>query len=219
MNAGGAARLQCHAGVRPKRLARFKECCVPPSSQIERDWVVRAKRGDARVLGEIYEAFAARLFAHVLLPRLGDRAAAEEALAETFRTALERWPRYEDRGVSVYFWLARIAMSKAMDMHRDGSRTGRALVSFEALLGPLRTSPEDPAMASEREDLLAALRERVADVLGKVHERYGRALKLRIFEERTREDCAAALDVTVPTFDVIFLRALRAFRKAWETAS
>jgi DNA-directed RNA polymerase specialized sigma24 family protein len=192
---------------------------VPPSPQIERDWVVRAKRGDERVLGEIYEAFASRLFAQVLLPRLGRRAAAEEALAETFRSALEQWPRYEDRGVSVYFWLARIATSKAMDMHREGARSGRALMSFETLLGPLRMGPEDPGGAAERADLLAVLRARVAEVLGKIHERYGRALRLRILEERTREDCAAALEVTVPTFDVVFLRALRAFRKAWEASA
>jgi RNA polymerase sigma-70 factor (ECF subfamily) len=47
--------------------------------------------------------------------------------------------------------------------------------------------------------------------------RYRRAIELRFVEEFSREECAAALDVKIGTFDVLLLRALRAFRKEWTT--
>jgi RNA polymerase sigma-70 factor (ECF subfamily) len=183
---------------------------------LERPLVERARRGDARAFGRLYEEFADVLFRQVLMPRLGDRAAAEEALGETFRAAFEQLPRFETREVSVYFWLVRIAQNKAADAQRELARRGKSSASFEALLGPLRAPSEDPEALAERRDELEQLRGRVADVLGRVNPRYRRAIELRLFEERSRAECAATLEVTVPTFDVLLLRALRSFRKEWE---
>ena len=45
-----------------------------------------------------------------------------------------------------------------------------------------------------------------------------RALELRFFEERARPECAEALGVKIGTFDVVLLRALRAFRREWTAA-
>jgi RNA polymerase sigma-70 factor (ECF subfamily) len=53
-------------------------------------------------------------------------------------------------------------------------------------------------------------------VLDKLNPRYRQAVTLRILEERSREQCAATLSVTVATFDVLLLRALRSFRKTWQ---
>ncbi|GAB5540802.1 MAG: hypothetical protein SangKO_005620 [Sandaracinaceae bacterium] len=60
------------------------------------------------------------------------------------------------------------------------------------------------------------LRETVSAVLERINPRYARAISLRFFEDRSREECAAGLDVKIGTFDVVLLRALRAFRKEWE---
>jgi RNA polymerase sigma-70 factor (ECF subfamily) len=53
-------------------------------------------------------------------------------------------------------------------------------------------------------------------VLERLNDRYRRAIELRFLEELSRESCAAALDVKLGTFDVLLLRALRAFRKDWD---
>ena len=53
-------------------------------------------------------------------------------------------------------------------------------------------------------------------MLARLNPRYRRALELRFFEERSRQECAAALEVKLGTFDVLLLRALRAFRKEWD---
>jgi RNA polymerase sigma-70 factor (ECF subfamily) len=182
----------------------------------ERGLVARAREGDREAVAELYRAFAPRLYARVLMPRLGNRQAAEDALSETFRTALERLEQFDHRGVSLYFWLSRIAVNRATDMHRVKARTRRALTSFEELLAPLRPSaprPEKQVVEAERD---ALLREAVADVLARLRPRYARAITLRFLEDRSRPECAAALEVKLGTFDVVLLRALRAFRKEWE---
>lgn len=177
--------------------------------------VRRARGGDAAALGELYDAYAASLYRKVLLPRLGDPQAAEDALSETFRTALERLDRFEPRGLSIYRWLARIAHNKAMDMHRARAVTGRRIADLRALLEPLNTA-EGADQLLELAVESSAVKDRVRQTLAALNPRYRRAIELRFFEERSREHCAEALEVKVPTFDVVLLRALRAFRQRWQ---
>ena len=182
----------------------------------ERELLVAARRGDPAAVTALYRAFAPRLYRTVLMPRLGNEQAAEDALSETFRVALERLDSFEDKGVSLYFWLSRIAVNKATDMHRVKTRTRRALASFEELLAPLRPStprPEKELVERERERML---KEYVATVLSDLNPRYARAIRLRFMEDRSRQECADALAVKLGTFDVVLLRALRSFRTRWE---
>jgi len=183
----------------------------------ERERLARARRGDARAWNELYDALAPPLFSQVLLPRLAVRAAAEEALAETFRTAFERLDEFDGR-VSLFFWLARIAVNQANDQHRERMRTGKALAGYANLLGPLQDLPKDPLDELEHKRELAALRTRIDHVLAAINARYRRAIELRLLQDMPRQACAAALECTVPTFDVVLLRALRAFRAEWEKA-
>jgi len=178
----------------------------------------RAREGDRAAFAELYEAYADRLFRRVLMPRLGNRQAAEDALSETFRTLLEKMDDFEHKGVSVFFWLSRIAVNKATDMHRVKGRTSRALTSFEGLLAPLRTGPGNPGEDVEEHEEQRRVEAAVGDVLGRINPRYRRAIELRFMDERSRQECADALEVKLGTFDVLVLRALRAFRKEWEAA-
>lgn len=168
-------------------------------------------------MGELYEAFAPSLFSKILLPRLGDRDAAEDALAETFRTALERLDRFEYRGLSIWYWLSRIAVNKATDMHRVRSRTSRALSNFESLVAPIWQKPEAPDEPSERKEHAQKIKDAIEQVLERINERYRRAIELRFFEEKSRQECADMMKVKLGTFDVLVLRALRAFRRQWES--
>lgn len=182
----------------------------------ERKLIQRTLQGDERAFGELYRAYAGPIFARVLMPKLGNRQAAEDALAETFRTAFERLDRFESRDKSIFSWLARIASNKATDMHRVKQRTSRALTNFEQMLEPLRPSGLEPAAALEAEQELAVLRQRIAEVMERLNPRYRRAIELRFMEEKSREACAEAMEVKIGTFDVVVLRALRAFRKEWD---
>jgi RNA polymerase sigma-70 factor (ECF subfamily) len=188
----------------------------PERLRWEAERVERARAGDRAAFAEIYRAYASSIFARVLLPKLGNREAAEDALAETFRTAFERLDGFEARGISLFFWLSRIATNKALDMHRAKATTGRALASFESLTAPLGEAPPDPGELFDLRGDALRVQKTVRTVLERLNDRYRRAIELRFVEELPREACAAALEVKLGTFDVLLLRALRAFRKEWE---
>jgi RNA polymerase sigma-70 factor (ECF subfamily) len=188
----------------------------PENLSWERRSVEAARRGDRAAFAELYRRYAPELFRRVLMPRLGNRQAAEDALAETFRTFLERIDQYEDQGKSVWYWLARVAVNKATDMHRVKGRTNRALVSFKSLLEPLTQGPKTPDALVESDVERERLAEAVTVTIQRLNPRYRRAIELRFLEDRSREDCAEALEVKLGTFDVLILRALRAFRKEWD---
>jgi RNA polymerase sigma factor (sigma-70 family) len=178
--------------------------------------VSRAIGGDTQAFGELYDAYAERLYRRVLYPMLGNAAAAEDALAETFRAAFQRLPSYVSGEVSIYHWLAAIGRNKALDMHRARKVTGRALASFEALLEPLALRPPSPEELLTEESQRLRLGRAVKDTLEQINVRYRHAIALRFLEDRSREDCASELGVKLGTFDVLLLRALRAFKKRWE---
>lgn len=55
---------------------------------------------------------------------------------------------------------------------------------------------------------------RLTECLQNLNPRYRTALTLRFLQEKSRADCALLLGVKTATFDVLLLRAVRAF-KAW----
>ncbi len=184
----------------------------------EKQVVRRAIDGDQKAFADLYHEYAPKIFARILMPRLGNRPAAEDALSETFRTALERLHQFESRDVSIYFWLCRIAMNKATDMHRVRARTRRALTSFHELLTPVQPIAAKPSDAIEAASELKVLRQRIQAIFDKLNPRYRRAIELRFLEDQSRQRCAELLDVKIGTFDVLILRSLRAFRREWDRA-
>jgi RNA polymerase sigma-70 factor (ECF subfamily) len=182
----------------------------------ERECVARAVRGDRDAFGELYDAHAERIFQRVLFPVLGNASAAEDALAETFRAAFQRLDRYQPGEAGIYPWLATIARNKAMDLHRARKVTGRALANFEALLAPLQVAPGSPEQLLDEASSQQRLVHGVHETLAQINARYREAIALRFLEDQPREACAEHLGVKVATFDVLLLRALRAFRKRWE---
>jgi RNA polymerase sigma-70 factor (ECF subfamily) len=183
----------------------------------ERRCLVRMQGGDREAFGELYRVFAPKLYREVLMPKLGHADAAEDALAETFASLLAHHRKLEVRDQSLMAWLARVAANKAVDVHRKRARAVRSLATFESLLGPLMVGVAADGDLEERQLRELATRE-VARVLGALNPRYRRTLELRFFEEQPRERCAELLEVTVGTFDVLLLRALRAFRRDWDSA-
>jgi RNA polymerase sigma-70 factor (ECF subfamily) len=180
----------------------------------ERRLLGELRRGERTAFAPLYRAFAQPLYARVLLPKLGDRQAAEDVLAETFRIMVEKLDSYDDRGGSIWSWLATIAANKARDVERERARRGQALRGFALLAAPLLEA--QPAGPDDAAGDAVRLQAAVARVMEELHPRYARALTLRFLEDRTRDECATLLEVKVATFDVVLLRALRAFRERWQ---
>ncbi len=205
--------FRCHLSDKPSVRKDFGS---PEWLAWEREVVARARTGDRRAMGELYEAFAPSLFREQLLPRLGNRAAAEDALSETFTALVEHLANYEDTGKSLWFWLVRVAVNKATDVFRSRSRGGRNVANLERMLAPVLATPLTPVEQYAEAERTARLRARITAVLDSISPRYKQAIVLRILQEHPRDVCAKELGVTVATFDVVLLRSLRAFRAELE---
>jgi RNA polymerase sigma-70 factor (ECF subfamily) len=173
--------------------------------------------GDREAFGELYRVFAPKIYREILMPKLGSADAAGDALAETFASLLVHYKELDVREQSLMAWLARVASNKATDAFRRHSRAQRSLASAESMLKPLVEATGADSVLEDQQTRALAVRE-VAGVLEVLHPRYKRALELRFFEEHSRERCAELLEVKLGTFDVLLLRALRAFRREWEEA-
>lgn len=193
--------------------ARAKELAA------EKELVERAQRGDRDAMGQILKKHGPSLYRHVLLPRLGSEASAQDALGEVYKKVVERLDRFEWQGVGIYPWLRTMALRVALDQLRARKRT----VLWEAADVEREVDEQSSAtpvdqLLLERRDREAA-RSKVEDALGRIHPRYARALRLRVLEERPRDEVAKTMEVTPATFDVLLHRAVAALRKALSAES
>ncbi|MGC4088820.1 MAG: RNA polymerase sigma factor [Polyangiaceae bacterium] len=185
------------------------------ATELERERLLaaRAQNGDRDALAELLRLHGPRLFRSVLLPRLGSRAAAEDALSVTYMKVVERIGQFSWQEVGFYPWLRSVGLHVAIDQLRKRRR--ESLFQPEDLEREL-SEPADSGVDnafSEQHDLEVA-RARVHAVLSKLNPRYEKAIRLRILEEQSREAAAAALEVSVATFDVVLHRAMTALKKA-----
>lgn len=184
--------------------------------EAERLLVEKAQRGDRVAMGELLRKYGNALYASVLLPRLGSEAAAKDALGETYAKVVERIDRFTWQNVGFYPWLRTVALRVALDALRARKRT----VIWEAedlqreVDAAQTTTPLDQAVQEKRDREAAKVR--VEAALNKIHDRYARAIRLRVIEEKPREEVAKELGVTPATFDVLLHRATAALKKALE---
>jgi RNA polymerase sigma-70 factor (ECF subfamily) len=179
----------------------------------ERRLVAEAQAGDMNALRPVFARYADPLYGGVILPLVKSPAAAEDVLRDTFVTALEKIAAFRWEGRGIYGWLRQIATNKAHDVHRRAQRTARVLARFAEEPAAAPGAADESLIAEEDRRRAAA---RIAAAMDKLVPRYRDALRLRLIEERSREDCARVLEVTVPTFDVLLFRAVRSFRKHYE---
>jgi len=179
----------------------------------ERALVERAQAGDREALGAILRKHGPRLYRSVLLPRLGSTGSAEEALSRTYLKVVERFAQFSWQAVGVYPWLRVVALRVALDLLR--ARKRELLFEPEDVERELDLAEREAreADALERHDLSCA-KERVRERLGRINPRYADAIRLRVLEERSRDEAALTLGVSVATFDVVLHRAMAALRKA-----
>ncbi len=182
---------------------------LPPLSE-ERVIIARLQRGDRAAAATLYQWFGDRLYRAVILPRLPVRELAEDVLKDTFRLVLERIGQYESQDRSIFYWLRRIAINRAIDVHRARQRAQ----SLEEIAEPERFMSEPPP-APDHDKEIDDLRAQIAASLSKLNPRYADALRLRMLEDLDREECAKRMEVTVGNFDVILHRACKAFRSVY----
>jgi RNA polymerase sigma factor (sigma-70 family) len=129
------------------------------------------------------------------------------------KRVVERFDRLTWQNVGFWPWLRTVALRVALDQLRARKR----LVLWDAedvareVDAAQTVTPVDQKL-SEHRDRQAA-RAKVEEALARINPRYARAIRLRVLEERPREDVARELDVTPATFDVVLHRAMQSLRK------
>lgn len=180
---------------------------------VERQIIDEAQRGNLNALRPLLEKYATPLYASVILPRVGDAVAAEDILRDTFYTAVTKINQFKWQGRSFFAWLRQIAVNKAYDLHRKSKRQRKLADAIKREL-PSQSAPEssaDAMLIAEQERGIS--RVRIDGTMGMISERYQTAIQLRLIDELPRDECAAKLDISIGTFDVLLHRAVRAFRK------
>ncbi|MDB4940681.1 MAG: polymerase ECF-type sigma factor [Labilithrix sp.] len=195
----------------PEQLERRAE-----TDRIDHALVQRAQAGDRAALGELLHKYGPGLYRSVLLPRLGSETNAKEALAETYAKVVANIAKFTWQNVGFYPWLRTVALRVALDQLRAKKRL--VLFAEDDLAREIdqaqTTTPVDQRISDHRDR--EAARSKVEAALDRIHPRYATAIRLRVLEERTREDVAAELAVTPATFDVLLHRAIASLKKALE---
>lgn len=173
--------------------------------------IERLQRGDRSAAAELYGWYGDPLYRAVILPRLPSPDLASDCLAETFVTALTKIGGYRFQNLSVFFWLRRIAINKVIDTYRRMGRTTGLAEQVGEDENPLIEPTERPDRSTDASET----QKMVETSLSRLNPRYAEVLRLRLIDDRTREECAQILGVTVGNFDVLLHRASKAFRQVY----
>lgn len=176
--------------------------------------VAKAQAGDRAALGELLHKHGPGLYRSVLLPRLGNETAAKEALSETYAKVVANIDKFVWQNVGLYPWLRTVALRVALDHLRAKKR----FVLFEEddlarEVDAAQTATPVEQQLSDHRDREAA-RRKVEEALSRIHPRYAKAIRLRVLEEKPRDEVAAELGVTPATFDVLLHRAIASLKKS-----
>jgi RNA polymerase sigma-70 factor (ECF subfamily) len=106
--------------LKDRRQVRKNRMLSAKQLEAERRLVQSSKRNPRR-FSELYDRYFDRIYAFALT-RTGNRAAAEDVTADTFRQAFENLTRFQWRGVPFSAWLFRIAANAASDYYQRASR-------------------------------------------------------------------------------------------------
>jgi RNA polymerase sigma factor (sigma-70 family) len=148
----------------------------------------------------LYEAEAQGLFGF-LAYRTGDRALAEDLLADTFERALRSRKRYDRRRGPAKAWLYAIALNLLRDHARRAAAEGRAIERAGA--GPSSSEAAEAAVGD---------RDVVQRALVRLSPEEREAIALRFGAELTVPEMAEALREPLTTVEGRVYRALRKLR-------
>src|SRR5712691_2845471 len=154
--------------------------------------VARMARRDERALGELYDRHGGPVYS-LALAIVGERADAEEVVADSFGQAWRTAEQFDPARGSVTAWLATITRTRALDLVRARGRRARALTraalrNSEGLATPIAAG-EAPDRGVERQEA----RRQVARSLAELSEPQRRVIELAYFGGLTQTEIAAEL--------------------------
>ena len=186
-----------------------------PSLEEEHVVIERIQNGDREAAGILYQWFGVILFQQVILVRLPTVEKAEDVLRDCFRILFEKIGQFTPSNRSIFFWLRRIAINLIIDNYRKEKRTRHIAekILVEDAMDVVGSYEPTPDVALELKQEKLRIRNMIEASFERINPRYALALRYRLLDEKSREECAEMLGVKINAFDVLFHRACKAFRK------
>ncbi len=165
---------------------------------MDRPLVERMAAGDERALGQLYDRHGGAAYS-LALAIVGERADAEEVVADAFGQAWRTAVHFDPARGSVAAWLATITRTRALDLVRGRGRRSRALTraawgSGEGLAAPM-AAEDAPDRGVERQEA----RRLVAHSLAELPAPQRRVIELAYFGGLTQTEIAAELQEPLGT--------------------
>ena len=181
--------------------------------QAEAQLVERLKAGDQAAYAELVEAHAGRIY-NLALRLLGDEAAAEDVLQETFLNAFRAIDRFEGRS-SLGTWLYRIANNAAlMQLRKKEPVTFSLDAPVEIDAGEeIPRQFFDFCCLPERDLLSDEARQEMRDAIADLPEGLRVVFLLRDIEGLSTRETAEALGLSIPAVKTRLMRARLALRE------
>ena len=164
--------------------------------------LIEASQREPRRFARLYERYFDRVYAFALT-RTGDRTAADDVTAETFRRALQNLSQFRWRGVPFSAWLFRIAANAAADHYQRSSR--------ETPL-PEARDPEDESW--EARLIEVETRAQLYELVQRLPQDQRQVIVMRFGHDRSSKETARALGRSEGAVKQLQHRALEALR-AW----
>jgi RNA polymerase sigma-70 factor (ECF subfamily) len=176
----------------------------------DRVWRERGLRdavlaGDERAWRTLYDESFAGLYAYVLWRSAGLRDCADEAVQETWLTAVRRIGRFDPDAGSFAGWLRGIAANVLRNHFRRERRRRPS--------GQLRDLADDSGRLRDP----ARQAEHIAAALSALPDRYEAVLRAKYLDGRSVADIAADSGETLKAVESLLTRARQAFRDAYGT--
>lgn len=190
------------------------DCLVLRSADSERELardrlavaLVRTGEGNSAAFQSVYELTSAKLFG-ICLRICGDRAAAEDVLAETYLAIWKHAGAYEPGRASPIAWLATLARNRAIDWLRSSGR--RAANALEEAYDVV-----EPSVSAETALLTAERHEQLRQHLGALGETERWAIQTAFFDGSTYAELAELRGIPLPTMKSKIRRGLMRLRRS-----
>jgi RNA polymerase sigma-70 factor (ECF subfamily) len=162
--------------------------------------LIEASQKDSRRFAELYERYFNRVYAFALT-RTGNRAAAEDVTAETFRRALQNLTKFEWRDVPFSAWLFRIAANAAADLSRRAPRQTS-----------LNDLPDEQPQPWEARFIEVEERAQLFTLLKRLRKDQQKVIIMRFVQERSSREIAQAIGRSEAAVKALQFRALQNLR-------
>ncbi len=184
---------------------------LAPEQVSDEALAARVARGDSAALAALYDRHASTVLG-VLLKVIGERAAAEDVLQETFWRVWKSASTYESQRGSFTGWLFRIARNLAIDAHRRLDVRPQALSNMDDADAIADRTPDPDSDVAEQAQVDFRNRQ-VRAALTSLPRAQRQVIELAYFYSMTRQEIAEATGEALGT---IHTRARLALQKLRE---